>query len=119
MSIVLMTLQLLSRVFNIFCENILELAGDKCGTIMRPLQVFKGPKEDKCFYCFRLHRVEHVMTFLPSEIGTSGSLGGQPQLVVWSRFAPKSFEGILQRCISEYIIVIILFPLGDLFGYYH
>nr|POF26967.1 eukaryotic translation initiation factor 2 subunit beta [Quercus suber] len=47
----------------------------------------------------KLHRVEHVMTFLPSEIGTSGSLGGQPQLVVWSRFAPKSFEGILQRCI--------------------
>ncbi|XP_030927783.1 eukaryotic translation initiation factor 2 subunit beta isoform X2 [Quercus lobata] len=48
----------------------------------------------------RLHRQpEHVMTFLPSEMGTSGSLGGQQQLVVRGRFAPKSFEGILQRCI--------------------
>ena len=64
----------------------------------------------ECFYCFRLLRQpEHVMTFLPSEMGTSGSLGGQPQLVVRSRFSPKSFEGILQRCISKYIIVIYYF----------
>jgi len=49
------------------------------------------------------------MTFLPSEMGTSGSLGGQQQLVVRGRFAPKSFEGILQRCISKYIIVIYYF----------
>ena len=33
---VLMTLQLLSRVFNIFCMNNLELAGDKRRTVMRP-----------------------------------------------------------------------------------
>ena len=46
------------------------------------------------------------MTFLPSEMRTSGSLGGQLQL---GRFAPKSFEGIVQRCISKYIIVIYYF----------
>ena len=49
------------------------------------------------------------MTFLPSEMGTSGSLGGKQPLVVRGRFASKSFEGILQRCISKYIIVIYYF----------
>ena len=57
------------------------------------------------------------MTFLPFEMGTSGSSGGQPQLVVRGRFAPKSFEGILQRCYVHNSD--ILFPLGYLFGYYH
>ena len=52
---VLMTLQLLSRVFNIFCENNRELAGDKRRTVMRPPQVFKGCKEDRVckFYDLR------------------------------------------------------------------
>ena len=43
------------------------------------------------------------MTFLLAEMGTSGSSGGQLQLVVRGRFAPKNFEGILQRYISKYI----------------
>ena len=43
------------------------------------------------------------MVFLLAEMETSGSLDGLQRLVVKSRFAPKNFEGILQRYISKYI----------------
>ena len=43
------------------------------------------------------------MTFLLAEMGTSESLDGQQWLVVKGIFAPKNFEGILQRYISKYI----------------
>lgn len=56
-----------------------------------------------------MHRQpEHVMTFLLSEMGTSGSLDGQQRLVVKGRFAPKNFEGILRRYVSEYSLLIFL-----------
>lgn len=38
-----------------------------------------------------------VVTFLLSEMGTSGSLDGQQHLVVKGRFASKYIEGILRR----------------------
>ncbi|GJY42394.1 eukaryotic translation initiation factor 2 subunit beta [Tanacetum coccineum] len=48
-----------------------------------------------------MHRqLDHVMTFLLSQIGTNGSLDGQQRLVVKGRYAPKNFEGTLRRCIS-------------------
>lgn len=51
-----------------------------------------------------MHRQpDHVMAFLLAELGTSGSLDGQQRLVVKGRFAPKNFEGILRRYISEYL----------------
>ncbi|KAF5785360.1 putative translation initiation factor IF2/IF5 [Helianthus annuus] len=52
-----------------------------------------------------MHRqLDHVMTFLLAEMGTSGSLDGQQRLVVKGRFAPKNFEGILKKYTNEYII---------------
>lgn len=51
-----------------------------------------------------MHRQpDHVMAFLLAELGTSGSLDGQQRLVVKGRFAPKNFEGILRRYVSEYL----------------
>ena len=41
------------------------------------------------------------MAFLLTELGTDGSLDGQSRLIVKGRFAPKNFEGILRRYISE------------------
>ena len=54
--------------------------------------------------CFllRMHRQpDHVMAFLLSELGTSGSLDGQQRLVVKGRFAPKSFEANLRKYVSK------------------
>lgn len=45
-----------------------------------------------------MHRQpENVVTFLLSEMETSGSLDGQQHLVVKGRFASKYIEGILRR----------------------
>jgi hypothetical protein len=49
------------------------------------------------------------MAFLLAELGTSGSLDGQQRLVVKGRFAPKNFEGILRRYISEYRVYFLFY----------
>ncbi|KAI3946582.1 hypothetical protein MKX01_014440 [Papaver californicum] len=40
---------------------------------------------------------KHVINFLVSQMGASGSLDGQQRPVIIGRFAPMNFEGILQR----------------------
>ncbi|KAL1549155.1 eukaryotic translation initiation factor 2 subunit beta-like [Salvia divinorum] len=97
--------ELLGRVLNILHENNPELAGDRRRTVMRPAQVLREGTKKSVFVnfmdlCKTMHRQpEHVMTFLPAEMGTSGSLDGQQRLVVKGRFAPRNFEGILRRYI--------------------
>ena len=57
-----------------------------------------------------MHRQpDHVMTFLLTEMGTSGSLDGQQRLVAKGRFAPKNFEGILRRYISKLCSLLVVF----------
>ncbi|PIA38520.1 hypothetical protein AQUCO_02700016v1 [Aquilegia coerulea] len=102
--------ELLGRVFNILRENNPELAGDRRRTVMRPPQVLREGTKKTVFVnfmdlCKTMHRQpEHVMTFLLSELGTSGSLDGLQRLVVKGRFAPKNFEGILRRYVNDYVI---------------
>ena len=52
MSMLLMTLQLLSRVFNILRENNPELAGDRRRTVMRPPQVLREGTKKTVFVNF-------------------------------------------------------------------
>ncbi|KAL8263125.1 hypothetical protein R6Q59_024474 [Mikania micrantha] len=101
--------ELLSRVFNKLREDNPELAGERRRTIMRPPQVLRGTKKtvfaNFMDICKMLHRQqEHVMAFLLTELGTSGSLDEKQRLVVKGRFAPKNFEGILRRYANEYVI---------------
>lgn len=64
-----------------------------------------------------MHRQpEHVMAFLLAELGTSGSLDGQQRLVVKGRFAPKVFEGILRRYVSEYLCPLAQLEHTALYG---
>ncbi|CAN8244236.1 unnamed protein product [Cochlearia groenlandica] len=104
--------ELLGRVFNILRENNPELAGDRRRTVMRPPQVLREGTKKTVFVnfmdlCKTMHRQpDHVMNFLLSELGTSGSLDGQQRLVVKGRFAPKNFESILRRYITEYVICL-------------
>lgn len=104
--------ELLGRVFNILRENNPELAGDRRRTVMRPPQVLREGTKKTVFVnfmdlCKTMHRQpDHVMSFLLAELGTSGSLDGQQRLVVKGRFAPKNFEGILRRYITDYVICL-------------
>uniref|UniRef100_A0A251TH31 Eukaryotic translation initiation factor 2 subunit beta n=1 Tax=Helianthus annuus TaxID=4232 RepID=A0A251TH31_HELAN len=99
----------MGRVFHILRENNPELAGDRRRTVIRarPPQVLREGTKKTIFVNFMdLCRtyLDHVMTFLLAEMGTSGSLDGQQRLVVKGRFAPKNFEGILKKYTNEYII---------------
>jgi len=54
--------------------------------------------------CRRMKRTdEHVTQFLFSELGTSGSVAGQGQLVIKGRFQQKQLENVLRRYIVEYV----------------
>ncbi|EPQ50801.1 hypothetical protein GLOTRDRAFT_66502 [Gloeophyllum trabeum ATCC 11539] len=54
--------------------------------------------------CRRMHRQpEHVIQFLFSEMGTTGSVDGQGRLVIKGRFQQKQLENVLRRYIVEYV----------------
>ncbi|KAL0846318.1 hypothetical protein Bca101_019564 [Brassica carinata] len=95
--------EMLGRVFNTLREHNPDLTGNRRRTIMRPPQVLREGTKKTVFVnfmdlCKTMHRQpDHVMAFLLSELGTSGSLDGQQRLVVKGRFAPKSFEANLRK----------------------
>ncbi|KAH7101713.1 domain found in IF2B/IF5-domain-containing protein [Auriculariales sp. MPI-PUGE-AT-0066] len=54
--------------------------------------------------CKRMHRQpEHVIQFLFSEMGTTGSVDGSGRLVIKGRFLQKQVENVLRRYIVEYV----------------
>jgi translation initiation factor 2 subunit 2 len=62
--------------------------------------------------CRRMKRTdEHVTQFLFSELGTSGSVAGQGQLVIKGRFQQKQLENVLRRYIGMFLIAVFLYHL--------
>ncbi|KAF8911420.1 eukaryotic translation initiation factor 2 beta [Mucidula mucida] len=54
--------------------------------------------------CKKMHRQpEHVIAFLFSEMGTTGSVDGAGRLVIKGRFQQKQVENVLRRYIVEYV----------------
>lgn len=59
--------------------------------------------------CRRMKRTdEHVTQFLFSELGTSGSVAGQGQLVIKGRFQQKQLENVLRRYIGTFSFISLL-----------
>jgi Domain found in IF2B/IF5 len=53
---------------------------------------------------FSLHRQpKHLLDFLLAELGTSGSVDGNSQLIIKGRFQQKQIEIVLRRYIKEYV----------------
>lgn len=101
---------LLSRVFEIMREKNPDMvAGEKKKFVMKPPQVMRvGTKKTSfCNFaeiCKMLHRQpKHLLAFLLSELGTSGSLDGNSQLIIKGRFQQKQIESVLRRYIREYV----------------
>lgn len=56
------------------------------------------------FLLCRLHRQpKHLLDFLLAELGTSGSVDGNSQLIIKGRFQQKQIENVLRRYIKEYV----------------
>jgi hypothetical protein len=46
---------------------------------------------------------KHLLDFLLAELGTSGSVDGNSQLIIKGRFQQKQIENVLRRYIKEYV----------------
>nr|XP_042133031.1 eukaryotic translation initiation factor 2 subunit 2 [Peromyscus maniculatus bairdii] len=78
-------------------------------TVMKPPQVVRVGTKKTSFVnftdiCKLLHRQpKHLLAFLLAELGTSGSIDGNNQLVIKGRFQQKQIENVLRRYIKEYV----------------
>lgn len=102
--------ELLGRVFDIMHEKNPDMvAGEKKRFVMKPPHVVRvGTKKSSfCNFsdiCKLLHRSpKHLLAFLLSELGTSGSIDGNNQLIIKGRFQQKQIESVLRRYIKEYV----------------
>lgn len=102
--------ELLTRVFDIMREKNPDLvAGEKKKFVMRPPQVLRVGTRKTSFanfadICRLLHRQpKHVLAFLLAELGTSGSVDGNNQLIIRGRYTQKQIENVLRRYIKEYV----------------
>ncbi|KAI0209438.1 Eukaryotic translation initiation factor 2 subunit 2 [Lamellibrachia satsuma] len=102
--------ELLNRVFDIMRERNPEMvAGEKRRFIMKPPQVLRVGTKKTSFsnfadICKMLHRQpKHLLAFLLAELGTSGSIDGNNQLIIKGRFQQKQIENVLRRYIKEYV----------------
>lgn len=102
--------ELLERVFDIMREkNPTMVSGKKQKFIMRPPQVVRIGTKKTSFanfteICKTLHRQpKHLLDFLLAELGTSGSVDGNSQLIIKGRFQQKQIENVLRRYIKEYV----------------
>lgn len=102
--------ELLKRVFEIIHDKNPDMAaGRKPKFVMRPPQVLRVGTKKTSFANFidiakTLHRLpKHLLDFLLAELGTSGSMDGNQQLIIKGRFQPKQIENVLRRYIKEYV----------------
>ncbi|RWS12199.1 eukaryotic translation initiation factor 2 subunit 2-like protein, partial [Dinothrombium tinctorium] len=102
--------ELLQHVFNIIREKNPDIiAGEKKRLVMRPPQVLRVGTKKTSFanfidICKSLHRQpRHMQSFLLAELGTSGSVDANNQLIIKGRFQQKQIESVLRRYIKEYV----------------
>jgi len=102
--------ELLDRVFGIMRDKNPEMVGGKQKKfVMRPPQVVRVGSKKTAFANFieiakMLHRPpKHLLQFLFAELGTSGAIDGNNQLIIKGRFQQKHIENVLRRYIKEYV----------------
>jgi len=102
--------ELLSRVFNIMLEkNPDMISGEKKKFVMKPPQAARVGTKKTAFVNFaeicRLlkRQPKHLLAFLLAELGTSGSLDGNNQLIIKGKFNQKQLENVLRKYIKEYV----------------
>ncbi|XP_058971373.1 eukaryotic translation initiation factor 2 subunit 2 isoform X2 [Pocillopora verrucosa] len=102
--------ELLTRVFDIMrAKNPEMVTGEKKKFVMKPPQVVRIGTKKTSFanftdICKILHRQpKHLLAFLLAELGTSGSIDGNNQLIIKGRFQQKMIENVLRRYIKEYV----------------
>ena len=101
---------LLDRVHAIIEERNPSLGTSKGTTIkLRPPQVDRVGSKKVMFanfaeICDLLHRShDHVFQFFLAELGTTGSITAEQQLVLRGRYTSRHVESLLRKYITEYV----------------
>lgn len=102
--------QLIEHVFSIIHKNNPELnAGEKKRFVLKPPTVLRVGTKKTSFanfleICKLVHRQpKHMQAFLLAELGTSGSVDANNQLIIKGRFQQIQIENVLRRYIKEYV----------------
>lgn len=103
--------ELLNRVFEIMRDKNPDMvAGKKQKFVMKPPQVVRIGTKKTSFanfteICKTLHRQpKHLLDFLLAELGTSGSVDGNSQLIIKGRFQQKQIENVLRRYFKHLLV---------------
>ena len=103
--------ELLQRVHTLIEERNPALGTSKGSTIkLRPPVVDRLGSKKVVFtnfaeICEYIHRAEdHVFQFFLAELGTTGSITGDHQLVLKGRYTSRHVESLLRKYISEYVL---------------
>lgn len=92
-------------------------AGKKQKFVMRPPQVVRIGTKKTSFanfteICRMLHRQpKHLLDFLLAELGTSGSVDGNSQLIIKGRFQQKQIENVLRRYENGSVSLLVIYFL--------
>lgn len=102
--------ELIKHVFKIIHANNPELnAGEKKRFVLKPPTVLRVGTKKTSFanfleICKLVHRQpKHMQAFLLAELGTSGSVDANNQLIIKGRFQQIQIENVLRRYIKEYV----------------
>eukprot|EP00003_Mantamonas_plastica_P032130 TRINITY_DN862_c1_g1_i2.p2 TRINITY_DN862_c1_g1~~TRINITY_DN862_c1_g1_i2.p2 ORF type:complete len:158 (-),score=29.67 TRINITY_DN862_c1_g1_i2:165-638(-) len=100
--------ELLQRLYNtMHGDN--PRASERKRYVMTPPEVLREGSKKTAFVnfpeiCELMHRSpDHVMAFLYTELGTTGSVDGTGRLIIKGRYQSKQVESILRRYITEYV----------------
>jgi len=101
--------ELLARAFRLLREHNPDLDGErKKFTIVPPIIGREGSKKTAFTNIADLSRrmrrpVEHVTSFILTELGTTGSVDANERLIIKGRFQQIQMENVLRRYIGEYV----------------
>ncbi|KAJ1536782.1 hypothetical protein HK405_015055 [Cladochytrium tenue] len=101
--------ELLTRVFKVIRQQNPDISGEKSKYRLNPPQVLREGSKKTVFanvveLAKKMRREpDHVIQYLFSELGTTGSIDGSQRLVIRGRFQQKQIENVLKRYIVEYV----------------
>lgn len=101
--------ELLARIYDTIIADKGGIEGGKGKKSIEPPEVGKiGTKKVKwanfVSNCRSISRKpEHVLEFVLTELGTTGSLDGQNKFIIKGRFSSKQLESVLAKYIKEYV----------------
>ncbi|KAJ1865908.1 translation initiation factor eIF-2 beta subunit [Coemansia sp. RSA 989] len=102
--------ELLGRFYKILRENNLEATGEKRKYTIVPPIVAPASGKRTAFANIedisrRMHRPpDHVIRYIYAELGTTGSVDKEQQLLIKGKFKQKQIENVLSHYIAEYVV---------------